>query len=78
MRDWRGIRAEIGDRVFYVPADGARKPRLHEAWVEAVGETHIRVRPTVSSFGEMIGNDHEVRWLHRPEVFLVVKGHGSI
>jgi len=26
----------------------------------------------------MIGNDHEVRWLHRPEDFLVVKGHGSI
>jgi len=34
MRDWRGIRAEIGDRVFYVTADGARKPGLHEAWVE--------------------------------------------
>jgi hypothetical protein len=48
MRDWRGIRAEIGDRVFYVTADGARKPKLHEAWVEEVGETHIRVRPTAS------------------------------
>ena len=76
MKDWRGIRAEIGDRVFYVTADGARKPRLHEAWVEAVGESHIRVRPTASPFGEMIGNDHEVRWLSRPEVFVVVKGHG--
>ena len=74
MRDWRGIRAEIGDRVFYVTADGAPKPRLHEAWVEAVGETHIRVRPIASPFGEMIGNDHEVRWLHRPEGFVVVKG----
>jgi hypothetical protein len=52
MRDWRGIRAEIGDRVFYATADGARKPRLHEAWVEAVGETHIRVRPTASPFGK--------------------------
>jgi hypothetical protein len=76
MRDWRGIRAEIGDSVFYVTADGARKPRLHEAWVEAVGETYIRVRPTASPFGEMIGNDHEVRWLHRPEGFVVVTGHG--
>ncbi len=76
MRDWRGIRAEIGDRVFYVTADGARRPKLHEAWVEEVGETHIRVRPTASPFGEMIGNDHEVRWLHRPEDFVVVKGHG--
>ncbi len=74
MRDWRGIRAEIGDRVFYVTADGAPKPRLHGAWVEAVGETHIRVRPIASPFGEMIGNDHEVRWLHRPEGFVVVKG----
>ena len=69
MRDWRGIRPEIGDRIFYVTADGARKPKLHEAWVEDVGETHIRVRPTASPFGEMIGNDHEVRWLHRPEDF---------
>ena len=74
MKDWRGIRAEIGDRVFYVTADGARKPRLHEAWVEGVGETHIRVRPTASPFGEMIGNDHEVRWLSRPEGFVVVEG----
>ena len=40
MRDWRGIRAEIGDRIFYVTADGAREPGLHEAWVEDVGETH--------------------------------------
>jgi hypothetical protein len=29
-------------------------------------------------FGEMIGNDREVRWLHRPEDFVVVKGHGFI
>jgi len=49
-----------------------------EAWVEEVGETHIRVRPTASPFGKMIGNDHEVRWLHRPEYFVVVKGHGFI
>ena len=76
MRDWRGIRAEIGDRVFYVTADGARRPRLHEAWVEEVGESHIRVRPTASPFGEMIGNDHEVRRLSRPEGFVVVKGRG--
>ena len=55
MRDWRGIRAEIGDRVFYATADGVRKPRLHEAWIEEVGETHIRVRPTASPFGGMIG-----------------------
>ena len=78
MRDWRGIMAAIGDRVFYVTADGARKPKLHEAWVEEAGETHIRVRPTASPFGEMIGNDHEVRWLHRPEDFVVVKGNGFI
>ena len=78
MRDWRGIRAEIGDRVFYATADGAREPKLHEAWVEEAGETHIRVRPTVSPFGGMIGNDHEVRWLHRPEDFVVAKGHSFI
>jgi hypothetical protein len=78
MRDWRGIRAEIGDRVFYATADGAREPKLHEAWVEEAGETHIRVRPTASPFGGMIGNDHEVRWLHRPEDFVVAKGHSFI
>ena len=78
MRDWRGIRAEIGDRVFYITPDGACKPKLHEAWVENVGETRIRVRLTASPFGEMIGNDHEVRWLHQPEDFVVVKGHGFI
>jgi len=55
MRDWRGIRAEIGDRVFYATADGAREPKLHEAWVEEAGEAHIRVRPTASPFGGMIG-----------------------
>ena len=78
MRDSRGIRAAIGDRVFYVTADGPRKPKLHGVWVEEVGETHIRVRPTASPFGETIGNDHEVRWLQRPEDFVVVKGHGFI
>jgi hypothetical protein len=36
------------------------------------------VRPTASPFGEMIGNDHEVRWLHRPDGFVVVKGNGFI
>jgi hypothetical protein len=56
MRDWRGIRAGIGDRVFYVTADGDRRAKLHEAWVEEVGETHIPVRPTASPFGGMIGN----------------------
>ena len=74
MRDWRGIRAEIGDRVFYATADGARKPRLHEAWVEAVGETHIRVRPTASPFGETVGNDHEVRCFIGPKASLWSRG----
>jgi hypothetical protein len=76
MRDWRGIRAETGDRVFYLTADGPRKPKLGEAWVEEAGETHIRVRPAASPSGALTGNDHEVRWLHRPEDFVVVKGHG--
>jgi len=48
MRDWRVFRAEIGDRVFLRRADGAREPKLHEAWVEEVGETHIHVRPTAA------------------------------
>ena len=66
MRDWRGIRAEIGDRVFYATADSARQPKLHEAWVEEVGETHIRVRPTASAFGGLIGNPGCGRPWHPP------------
>jgi hypothetical protein len=31
MRDWRGIKAVIGDRVFCVTADGTEKPEIHEA-----------------------------------------------
>jgi hypothetical protein len=31
MRDWRGIKAVIGDRVFYVMVDGTHKPEIHEA-----------------------------------------------
>jgi hypothetical protein len=65
MRDWRGIRAEIGDRVFYATTDGARKPRLHEAWVEEVGETHIRVRPAgPGQITSSIGPSSRIR---RPE-----------
>jgi hypothetical protein len=32
MRDWRGIKAVIGDRVFYVMVDETHKPEIHEAW----------------------------------------------
>ena len=26
MRDWRGVQAAVGDRVFYVTADGIQEP----------------------------------------------------
>jgi hypothetical protein len=41
-------RAGSGEVVVLPRADGAREPKLHEAWVEEVGETHIPVRPTIS------------------------------
>ena len=56
MRDWRGIKAVIGDRVFYVTVDGAHKPEIHEAWVEEADESDILVRSTASASGEVGSN----------------------
>jgi hypothetical protein len=78
MRDWRGIKAMIGDRVFYVTVDNADKPEIHEAWVEAADESHVLVRSTASAFGEVTGNGRETRRLKQPEDFVVVKGQGFI
>jgi hypothetical protein len=78
MRDWRGIKAVIGDRVFYVTVDGSHKPDIHEAWVEEADESHILVRSAASAFGEASGNGRETRRLKQPEDFVVVKGQGFI
>jgi hypothetical protein len=78
MRDWRGIKAVIGDRLFYVTVDGTQKPEIHEAWVEEAGESHILVRSAASAFGEVGGNGRETRLLKQPEDFVVVKGQGFI
>ena len=78
MRDWRGIKAVIGDRVFYVMVDETHKPEIHEAWVEEADESHILVRSTASAFGEVSGNGRETRRLKQPEDFVVVKGQGFI
>ena len=78
MRDWRGIKAVIGDRVFYVTVDGAHKPEIHEGWVEEADDSHILARSTASAFGEVSGNGGESRHLKEPEEFVVVKGRGFI
>jgi hypothetical protein len=78
VRDWRGIKALIGDRVFYVTVDGTHKPKIHEAWVEEVDEARILVRPTASAVGEAIDNGGKIRWLHQPQEFVVVKGQGFV
>jgi len=78
MRDWRGIKAMIGDRVFYVTVEGADKPEIHEAWVEEADESHVLVRSTASAVGEVTGNARETRRLKQPEDFVVVKGQGFI
>ncbi len=78
MRDWRGIKAMIGDRVFYVTVDGAHEPEIHEAWVEEADEAHILVRSTASAFGEAGSPSRESRSLKQPEDFVVVKGLGFI
>jgi hypothetical protein len=78
MRDWRGIKAMIGDRVFYVTIDGTHKPEIHEAWVEEADESHILVRSTASAFGDASGNSLESHRLKQPEDFVVAKGQGFI
>jgi len=78
VRDWRGINAVIGDRVFYVTTEGPRKPVIHEAWVEDVEEARILVRSTATSTGPVTGNGWETRWLKEPEDFVIVKGRGFI
>ena len=77
MRDWRGIKAMIGDRVFYVTVDSTDKPEIHEAWVEEADESHVLIRSTASAFGEVTGNGRETRRLKQSEDF-VVKGQGFI
>jgi len=44
----------IGDRVFYVTTDGARRPEIHEAWVEDVDEARVLVRPAATSTGPVM------------------------
>ena len=78
MRDWRGIKAGIGDRVFYVTVGGTQEPEIHEAWVEEADESHVLVRSTASAFGDASGNGPETRRLKQPEDFVVVKGQGFI
>ena len=78
MRDWRGIKAGIGDRVFYVMADGTHEPEIHEAWVEEADESHILARSTAGAFGELSGDGRETRHLKQPEEFVVIKGQGFI
>jgi hypothetical protein len=78
MRDWRGIKAAIGDRVFYVTVDGTHRPEIHEAWVEEADDSHILARSTASAFGEVSGNRQETRRLKQPEDFVVVKGQGFL
>ena len=78
MRDWRGIKAVIGDRVFYATTDGTRRPEMHEAWVEDVHEARILVRSAATSTGPLTGTGRQTRWLKEPENFVVVKGPGFI
>jgi hypothetical protein len=78
MRDWRGIRAVIGDRVFYITVDSIHKPEIHEAWVEEVDEEHVLVGSVASSSGDVIGNGRKIYRLDQPEDFVVVKGQAFV
>ncbi len=63
---------------FYVTVNGTHTPEIHEAWVDEADEARILVRSTASSSEEMTGNGGEIRCLHQPEDFVVVKGQGFI
>jgi hypothetical protein len=78
MRDSRGINAVIGDRVFYVTVDGARRPEIHEAWVEEASDSDVLVRSAAGASGEVNDSGWETCRLKRPEDFVVVKGQGFI
>jgi hypothetical protein len=78
VRDWRGIHAVIGDRVFYVTTDGTRRPEIHEAWVEDVDEAGILVRTTATPTGPATGKGQKTRRLKEPEDFVIVKGPGFL
>jgi hypothetical protein len=78
MRDWRGIKAVIGDRVFYVTVDSTHKPEMHEAWVEEVDDGRILVGSAASSSSDVTGNGRKIYWLDQPEDFVVVKSQAFI
>jgi hypothetical protein len=65
MRGWRGIKAAIGDRVFYVSVDGTREPAIHKAWVEEVDQARILVRTAASPSGDATGDGQGTRWCCR-------------
>ena len=74
MRDWRGIKAAIGDRIFYVSVDATCQPAIHEAWVEAVDQTRVLVRTAASPFGDVTGNGQGTRWLHQSRTSSLSRG----
>ena len=76
MRDWRGIKAAIGDRVFHFSVDAAHGPAILEAWIEEADQTRALVRTAANPFGDVAGNAQGTRWLHQPENIVIVKGPG--
>jgi len=56
MRDWRAIKAAIGDRVFHFSVDAAHGPAILEAWIEEADQTRVLVRTAANPFGDVTGN----------------------
>jgi len=61
MRDWRGIKAAIGDRVFHFSVDAAHGPAILEAWIEEADQTRVLVRTAANPFGDVTGNAQGTR-----------------
>jgi hypothetical protein len=78
MRDWHGIKAAIGGKVFYVSADATGEPAIHQARAEEADQTRVLARTAASPSGDVTGNGQGTRWLHQPENFAVAKGQGFV
>jgi hypothetical protein len=73
MRDWHGIKAAIGDQVFYVPADATGEPAIHQARPKR-RTRRVLARTAASPSGDVTGNGQGTCWLHQPENVAVAKG----
>ena len=77
MRDWRGIKAVIGDRVLMSWPTGPISQKIHVGVVEEADESQIPRAVDRQRVRQASGNGREIHRLKQPEDFVVVKGQVS-